>query len=205
MKLLEQVLDSYINEMVNIDEMQFGFVPGRGTTDAIFIIDQLQEKYIASNKLLNFALVDLEKTFGHVPRKILPWALRGLGVEEWAVHVTQVMYSNELCAISVNDQYNEEFGVGVVGHQGSVLSPLFLILVLEVLSREFHTGVPWELLYADDLVFIAGGGYLQAQGVDSWHGKKRALLQHEEEQVPGFQWWPKCPQEIWQTPLCSLL
>ena len=29
------------------------------------------------------------------------------------------------------------------------------ILVLEALSREFRTGVPWELLYADDLVVIA--------------------------------------------------
>ena len=44
-------------------------------------------------------------------------------------------------------------GVGV--HQGSVLSPLLFILVLEALSREFRTGVPWELLYADDLVVIA--------------------------------------------------
>ena len=40
-------------------------------------------------------------------------------------------------------------------HQGSVLSPLLFILVLEALSREFRTGVPWELLYADDLVIIA--------------------------------------------------
>ena len=31
MKLLEWVLDFIIHEMVNIDEMQFEFVPGRGT------------------------------------------------------------------------------------------------------------------------------------------------------------------------------
>ena len=35
-KLLERVLDSFIREMVDIDAMQFGFGPGRGTTDAIF-------------------------------------------------------------------------------------------------------------------------------------------------------------------------
>ena len=33
MKLLERMLDSFIRNMVDIDEMQFGFVPGRGTTD----------------------------------------------------------------------------------------------------------------------------------------------------------------------------
>ena len=41
-------------------------------------------------------------------------------------------------------------------HQGSVLSPLLFIIVLEALvSREFRCGVPWEDLYADDLVIIA--------------------------------------------------
>ena len=40
-------------------------------------------------------------------------------------------------------------------HQGSVLSPLLFIIVLEALSREFCSGVPWEDLYADDLVIIA--------------------------------------------------
>ena len=155
MKLLERVLDFYIREMVNIDEMQFAFVPGRGTTDAIFIVRQLQEKYIAANKRLYFAFVDLEKAFDRVPRKILWWALRSLGVEEWAVRVIQGMYSNARSRVRVNGQYSEEFSVEVGVHQGSVLSPLLFILVLEALSREFRTGVPWELLYADDLVLIA--------------------------------------------------
>ena len=43
MKLLERMLDSFIRNMVDIDEMQFSFVPGRGTIDAIFIVCQLQE------------------------------------------------------------------------------------------------------------------------------------------------------------------
>ena len=43
MTMLERVLDSYIREMVNIDGMHFSFVPGRGTTDAIFVVRQLQK------------------------------------------------------------------------------------------------------------------------------------------------------------------
>ena len=46
MQLLEWVLDFYIHEMVNIDEMQFAFVPGRDNTDAIFIVRCLLGKYI---------------------------------------------------------------------------------------------------------------------------------------------------------------
>ena len=43
--------------------------------------------------------------------------------------------------------------VGV--HQGSVLSPLLFTIVLEALTQHFGGGLPWELLYADDLVIIA--------------------------------------------------
>ena len=47
---------------------------------------------------------------------------------------------------------SEEVGV----HQGSVLSPLLFIIVMEALSRRFDDrGLPWELLYADDLVLLA--------------------------------------------------
>ena len=45
--------------------------------------------------------------------------------------------------------------MGVVVHQGSILSPLHFILVLEALSHKFRIGVPWELLYADDRMVIA--------------------------------------------------
>ena len=40
-------------------------------------------------------------------------------------------------------------------HQGSVLSLLLFIIVLEALSRVFREGLPMELLYADDLVLMA--------------------------------------------------
>ena len=71
--------------VVSINDSQFGFVAGRGTTDAIFVEKQLQEKYLAATKRLYIAFVDLEKAFDGVPRKIIWWALRKLGVEEWTV------------------------------------------------------------------------------------------------------------------------
>ena len=37
-------------------------------------------------------------------------------------------------------------------HQGSVLNRLLFIIVLEALSCEFHSGVSWKDLYADDLI-----------------------------------------------------
>ena len=57
--------------------------------------------------------------------------------------------------VRVGEGYSEEFEVKAGVHQGSVLSPLLFIIVLEALSREFRSGVPWEDLYANDLVIIA--------------------------------------------------
>ena len=94
MKVLERIVDGLIRQVVSIDDSQFGFVPGRGTTDAIFVVRHLQEKYLAANKRLYMAFVDLEKAFDRVPRKVIWWALRKLGVDEWIVHLVQRMHSN---------------------------------------------------------------------------------------------------------------
>ena len=40
-------------------------------------------------------------------------------------------------------------------HQGSALSPLLFVIVMEAISREFRFALLWELLYADDLAVIA--------------------------------------------------
>ena len=70
-KVIERVVENIVCETVNIDKMQFGFCPGRGTTDAIFILRQLQEKYLAKQRKLCMAFVNLKKTFDRVPQKVL--------------------------------------------------------------------------------------------------------------------------------------
>ena len=155
MKVLERIVDGLIRQVVSTDDSQFGFVPGRGTTDAIFVVRQLQEKYLAANKRLYMAFLDLEKAFDRVPRKVIWWALRKLGVDEWIVRLVQGMYSNARSHVCVGEGYSEEFEVKVGVHQGSVLSLQLFIIVLEALSCEFRCGVPWEDLYADKLVIIA--------------------------------------------------
>ena len=103
-----------------------------------------------------------------MPRKVQWSASSSLEVKEWAVRVIQAVYSKAQSHVWVNGQYSEEFNVGVGVHQGSVLSPLLFILVLEAMLRAFGTGAPWELLYTDDLVFIA-------DTQEEWISKLKAL------------------------------
>ena len=168
MKLLERIIEQLIRGHVKIDEMQFGFMPGKSTTEAIFMVRQLQEKYLAKHKKLYFAFVDLEKAFDRVPRDVIWWAMRKLGVEEWIVRVVQAMYANARSRVRVNGTFSDDFEVKVGVHQGSVLSPLLFVMVLEALSREFRTGCPWELLYADDLVLIAESMEELSEKFETW-------------------------------------
>ena len=130
----------------------------------IFIVRQLQEKYLARNKELWMAFVDLEKAFDRVPREVVWWALRCLGV----VSVIKAIYEDATTMVRVNGRESKAFSVRVGVHQGSVLSPLLFINVLEALSREFREGLPMELLYADDLVLVAETEELLMEKLRKW-------------------------------------
>jgi len=45
MKVVERIFEHRIWQQVNIDDKQFGFVKGKGNTNAIFIVRQIQEKF----------------------------------------------------------------------------------------------------------------------------------------------------------------
>ena len=49
LKVVEMVIEKIISEYIVIDDMQLGFMPGCGTTDSIFIVRQLQEKFGTKN------------------------------------------------------------------------------------------------------------------------------------------------------------
>ena len=81
-KVIEHVFEQRIREKVKIDTIQFRLMPGKGTTDAIFTVLQMQEKYGGKGKKFYFAFVDLEKAFDRVPSEVTRWALRKTGVDE---------------------------------------------------------------------------------------------------------------------------
>ena len=115
---------------------------GRGTTDAIFILRQLQEKHLVAGKPLYLAFIDLEKTFDRVPREVIWWNMRKMKIDEWLVRIVQSMYKEVRSRVRVGDEYSNSFDVRVGVHQSSVLSPLLFVIVLETLSLELRTDCP---------------------------------------------------------------
>ena len=110
---------------------------GKGTTDAIFMARQMQKNFRVKGKKLYFGFVDLEKAFDRVPREVISWAMRKLGVEEWLVSAVMSMYTSAKTAVRTIYGNSKGFEVKVGMHQGSALSPLLFMFVMEAISREF--------------------------------------------------------------------
>ena len=45
MKVVERIFEHRIRQQIEIDDMQFGFMKGKGTSDAIFMARQMQENF----------------------------------------------------------------------------------------------------------------------------------------------------------------
>ena len=152
MKIFEKVLDRRLRKLVHITDEQFGFMPGKSCTDAIFALRRLQEKYGEKKRKLYHIFVDLEKAFDRVPRRAIEWALRRQFVPEVLIRLVMCLYTDSRTKVCAAGGTSELFNIEVGVHQGSTLSPLLFVLVLEEVSKLVRRGGVWEMLYADDLV-----------------------------------------------------
>ena len=61
---------------------------------------------------------------------------------------------NEDCQtqVTIREGNTEYFKVKVRLHQGSAISPLLFIIIMDVLASEIDREPPWTMLFADDLV-----------------------------------------------------
>ena len=112
-KLYEKILDGSLHEVVDIDKMQYGFMPGRGTVDAVFVLRRLNEKFRAKNKKLSFIFVDLENAFDRVPREVICFALKRKCVPEYSVNGVMSLYKGWRTAVSVDGELSSSFSVKI--------------------------------------------------------------------------------------------
>ena len=76
MNIVERVLENRIRGLVAIDDMQLGFMPGKGTAHTLSILRKIQKEFRVREKKLCMCFVDLEKPFDRIPRKMAEWALK---------------------------------------------------------------------------------------------------------------------------------
>ena len=90
MILWERLIEVSLRQITSIGNTHYGFRPGKSTTEPIFILRIIQEKYREMNKELHVVFVDVEKAYDRVPRELIWWCLRKKGVL-WG-YVTIIQY-----------------------------------------------------------------------------------------------------------------
>ena len=68
-KVWERIIEGRLRNRVEISKQQYGFMPGKGTTDAMFALRMLMEKYKEDQRELHCVFVDLEKPYDRIPEK----------------------------------------------------------------------------------------------------------------------------------------
>ncbi|KAK3513397.1 hypothetical protein QTP70_014223 [Hemibagrus guttatus] len=168
MKVWERVVEARLRKVVEICEQQYGFMPRKSTTDAIFALRILMEKYRDGQRELHCVFVDLEKAYDRVPREELWYCMRKSGVAEKYVRVVQDMYERSRTVVRCAVGQTEEFKVEVGLHQGSALSPFLFAMVMDQLSEEVRQESPWTMMFADDIVICSESREQVEENLERW-------------------------------------
>ena len=100
--------------------------------------------------------VDLEKAYDTVPREMVMATVRWMGVPEAEARMVEAIYERTKGRAVVGSELSEEFLANISLRQGSAISPLLFIMVMEIISRKISTkDILRKMMYADDLAIIA--------------------------------------------------
>ena len=71
MKVWQRNIEARLRDRVEIRNQQYGFMLGKKTTEAMFALRMLMEKYRKGQKKLHCVFVNLEKAYDRVPQEEL--------------------------------------------------------------------------------------------------------------------------------------
>jgi len=153
-------LEIYAKDVIG--EYQYGFTRGKSTTDLIFTIWQITEKYYEYDKDLLMIFVYFKQAYDNINRQQLWTALRNFEIPEKLVILIKICNSNTYCKVRYQGELSLKFEVQSRLKQGDAMFPvLFKYIVLEKVMRDMLACREMELNgknimleYADDIVIL---------------------------------------------------
>ena len=165
--IIRQSIAHYVNP--EIAEHQFGFISGKGTTDAMLVLRNLTEKSDRKSKdqELWLMFIDYAKAFDTVTHRALWGTVIDFGVPKHLVWPIRQLYLKSLGVVRIPDGNTESFPFEKGVRKGCLLSPMLFNAVGEKIMRlvaaESSEDVDcniggentWYIRYADDTTMLA--------------------------------------------------
>ena len=164
LKILESIILDYLDEKIDFNSRQFGFVSGHSTSHPCLLLKEILYE-CTKNKSSSFGLfIDLSTAFDRVNHFKLGEKLLDRGIPSDVVEIIMVYLRNQMARVrwceSVGDYRYINLGV----RQGGILSPfLFKFFIDDILNNISDLGEGCMiglsrvniLAYADDMVLLA--------------------------------------------------
>jgi len=148
------VIERRLWKDVSISKNQFGFMQGRSTIEATYLLRKLMSLYRERKVDLHMVFIDLEKAYDRVPCEVLWRCLEEKRILPLYIRVIKDMYEGGRTSVRMPGGVTNDFFIGRGLHQGSALSPFLFTLVMEVLMRENQDEVPWSMPFTDNIILI---------------------------------------------------
>lgn len=168
-KLFNQILNTRLTAFLEkrnlINKEQIGFTKGCRTTDHMFVLNTIIQKYVKNDsKPLYACFVDLKRAFDSVSHLHLFYKLKSIGVGTKFYDIIHSMYKQTETCVKIGQHRTNFFKSNIGVRQGDNLSPCLFNIFLNDLPTYFdHTCDQIQLgshplsilMYADDVVLLS--------------------------------------------------
>jgi sorting nexin-29 len=152
-------LEVYAEEI--LAEYQTGFKRVKSTTDHIFTLGQLMEKYYEYNRDLYILFVDFKQAYDSIDREQLWIALRNFRIPKKIVKLVEICNQQIFYKVRFMGETSENFEYKTGLRQGDALSPVLFNLALKIVIRDIREEQEMKIIvantllaYADDIVIL---------------------------------------------------
>jgi hypothetical protein len=138
--ILNNRIISFCESKNVIFDTQFGFMKGRSTVDAAFVLLSIIQHFLNENKRLYAAFIDFKKCFDSIYRNALWLKLYRQGIQGKLLKIIRNMYVNVKSCVKKYNSYSDYFCYALGLRQWEVISHLLFVMFVEDL--ELHLQSP---------------------------------------------------------------
>ena len=120
-----------------------------------------------------WGFLDLEKAYDKINRQMIAPILRLYGVPEEIITMVAAMYRTPTTRVRTCFGKTDAFHVNVGLHQGSALSALIFIIILDYINRRCPSNRGKKLIYADDIAINENTEETLRRSIAKWHEELR--------------------------------